>query len=291
MIGTPIEWADDTVNPVMGCDGCELRSPNAPEKGACYAGVLTDRRAGHPGYPTAFENVTLFPGRMAVAARQRDLRGQIRLLSPWRNRLRRLIFVSDMGDALSKKVSFAYLATEIVDGARSQNGARHEWLWLTKQPKRMAEFSAWLARRRIDWPPNVWAGTSITSTTNVGRVDPLLDVGDASTTRFLSIEPQRGPIDASVLLGGVDWVIQGGESGKRACPFDLAWAHDLREACRASGTAYFLKQLGARPVSGAERVVLRDRHGGDWSEWSPDLQVREFPSRVHGQKGGAPWRA
>ena len=25
---TPIQWCDDSVNPTMGCDGCELRDPH-----------------------------------------------------------------------------------------------------------------------------------------------------------------------------------------------------------------------------------------------------------------------
>ena len=37
---TEIEWCDSTVNPMMGCDGCELWT--AKNK-TCYAGVLTLR--------------------------------------------------------------------------------------------------------------------------------------------------------------------------------------------------------------------------------------------------------
>jgi protein gp37 len=36
---------------------------------------------------------------------------------------------------------------------------------------------------------------------------------------------------------------------------------------------------GAFPVSIYERVPLRDRKGGDWSEWPADLRVREYPQR------------
>jgi hypothetical protein len=40
----------------------------------------------------------------------------------------------------------------------------------------------------------------------------------------------------------------------------------------------FVKQLGARPRYGtAKALSLRDRKGGDPSEWPEDLRVREFP--------------
>src|SRR5215470_8653947 len=44
--GTKIEWADDTVNAEMGCDGCELWDPKN-EVRLCYAGLQTERMSGH----------------------------------------------------------------------------------------------------------------------------------------------------------------------------------------------------------------------------------------------------
>jgi hypothetical protein len=81
----------------------------------------------------------------------------------------------------------------------------------------------------------------------------------------------------------LDWVVVGGESGPRACPFDLEWARDIIRQCRAARTPVFLKQLGALPVTQwrngdlAEVFRLRDRKGGDPEEWLKDLQVREYP--------------
>jgi protein gp37 len=82
----------------------------------------------------------------------------------------------------------------------------------------------------------------------------------------------------------LDWVIVGGESGPGARPMDVAWARSLVQQCRAAGVACFVKQLGAKPVERTNGVVtwpdveLRDRKGGDPSEWPVDLRVREFPS-------------
>lgn len=270
-----IQWCDDTVNPVMGCDGCELHNKRDPT--TCYSFRLHQSRGrGNPGYAADFDKPTMFPGRTMRAARARDLRGECRPRKPWLDGLPRLIFISDMGDALSKRIAFEYLYEEIVLVATSSAGARHEWLWLSKRPQRMAQFSAWLRRRGVAWPRNLWAGTSITTQSTASRALRLLAVGDENTIRFISVEPQREAL-AIPVLDRLDWVIQGGESGPNAHAFDLAWARELRDACAAAHVAYFLKQLGRQPTIAGKTLRLRDAHGGDWSEWPDDLRIRQFP--------------
>jgi protein gp37 len=275
---TSIEWCDSTVNPTMGCDGCELW--NAHRK-TCYAGKIHDIRAGRPGYAPSFNRVTQFPGRMEKAARLSDLRGCTRPTKPWLDRLPRLIFISDMSDALSKAVPFEFLETEIIKNVISDHGQRHHWHWLTKRPERMAEFSNWLKDRGREWPPNLWAGTSLTTQATTSRIDPLLKVGNEDTIRFLSVEPQWEPIDLRKWLPMLDWVIQGGESGKDADikEFELEWAIDLRKQCQEAGVAYFLKQLGRHVSWRDQRVKLRDSHGGEWTEWPMKklLRRRQMP--------------
>lgn len=58
---TPIQWCDSTVNPVMGCGGCELWDEVHK---TCYAGTLHGRRAGQKGFARSFLSPTLFPGRL-----------------------------------------------------------------------------------------------------------------------------------------------------------------------------------------------------------------------------------
>ena len=65
-------------------------------------------------------------------------------------------------------------------------------------------------------------------------------------------------------LQGIDWVIWGGEAGPGFRPADHQWARDLRAACRASGTAFFLKQSSG-PLNGKG-----DRLDG--------VEVKEFPT-------------
>jgi protein gp37 len=108
----------------------------------------------------------------------------------------------------------------------------------------------------------------------------------------------------------IDWVICGGESGPKARPFNLAWAESLRAQCKAAGVPFFMKQVGSFPVIARDRwfnpltsekrraveqwlsakndprlgenapnvaLAVKDRKGGDPSEWPAGLRVREFP--------------
>lgn len=286
---TDIQWCDSTINPTMGCDGCELWT--ATEK-KCYAGRQHVRRAGKTkGFSPTFEQVTFWPGRMAKAAHWRDQAGTVREDKPWLDGLPRLVFISDMSDSLSKAVTFEFLRDEVIANVTTPEGRRHHWLWLTKRPGRMASFSRWLRDRGEEWPDNLWAGTSITDQGTTGRIRHLLNVGDGNTTRFVSVEPQREPIDLSAWLPRLSWVIHGGESGNK--PFRLEWAIDLIGQCKKAGVPYFLKQLGTVVYRCGERVRFRDHHAGDWSEWPAEIRVREMPI-VPGRRvealGGQPAR-
>ena len=272
---TKIQWCDSTVNPTMGCDGCELWSKL---RKSCYAGVLHTRFGGATkGYAPTFEDATEFRGRMAEAARWKNLSGIPRKEKPWLKRMPRTIFVSDMSDSLSMSVSFEYLDSEVIANVVSEHGQRHQWLWLTKRPDRMAKFSGWLRKRGTNWPSNLWAGTSITSSSTTSRISKLLKVGDEQTIRFLSVEPQVEDIDLAGWLPKLDWVIQGGESGRSARPFDIDWAVHLLAQCRAARVPYFLKQLGAVVTRKGKRVQFADAHGGDWTEWPKAVRVRQMP--------------
>lgn len=271
---TKIQWCDSTVNPTMGCDGCELWSGEIKK---CYAGKMHgDKGATNPGFSSAFNNLTQHRGRMAKAAEWPSLRGQTRFDSPWKNGMPRMIFVSDMSDALSKDISFEYLLTEIIDLVGSAKGRQHVWQWLTKRPPRMAEFDRWLEDMGVPWPENLWAGTSLTTNVSRSRIGSLTKV--RAKVRFLSVEPQHEDIDLAGRLDGIHWVIQGGESGVGAEAFDIEWADKMRRQCEQAEVAYFMKQLGANVKDYGVPIRLRDRHGGDWSEWDERLKVRDFPA-------------
>jgi protein gp37 len=109
-------------------------------------------------------------------------------------------------------------------------------------------------------------------------------------------------------LRALDWVIVGGESGPGARPCDLAWIRSIIAQCKAADVPVFVKQLGARSIDSEYRngvysdidqraivaakalggpypehvgfnlILLRDRKGGEPSEWPEDLRMREWPA-------------
>lgn len=176
------------------------------------------------------------------------------------------------------------------------------------------------------WPLNVWAGSTVENQEWAERRIPAL-LRVPAAVRFLSIEPMVGAVDLSRwigsrsgvcticrfadgdhdlalhgAIGGIGWVILGGESGHHARPFDLTLARQTSAQCIEAGIAVFWKQLGARPLIGsrdasdAEKAEhrsghprsrgtlartetyfsLKDGHGGDVSEWPADLQAPEL---------------
>lgn len=112
-------------------------------------------------------------------------------------------------------------------------------------------------------------------------------------------------------LNGIHWVIVGGESGHGCRPCNPQWVRSIVNQCKVVGVPVFVKQMGGNIVTrndmiedafndgesgwpdpnvehnihgyreeyqGADcRVRLRDKKGGNPSEWPADLRVREFP--------------
>jgi len=287
---TAIQWCDSTVNPVMGCSGCELWSKS---RRSCYAGVLHGRYGRNRGYADDFNVPQMFPGRMAKAAAWKPLgRFDDRPGKPWLNGRPRLIFVSDMGDALSESIGFQFLFDEIVMAATSLKGRSHRWLWLTKRPRRMREFDEWLQERGRVWPANLWPMTSVTGRASMRRASELKSVGPPLVVRGISFEPLIDEPDWDYCLGPlaegpegaevhrpVGWAIFGGESGDGARPMDPQIIRRGIAACDERGIPAFVKQLGARPVGlTVGGVASPDGHNGDWSRWPHDLRVRDVPA-------------
>jgi protein gp37 len=118
---------------------------------------------------------------------------------------------------------------------------------LTKRATRLERLAG-----RLSWPENVWMGVSVENTAQLNRVTALRNVPAA--VRFVSAEPLLGPL-AGLDLGGLDWLIAGGESGPHARPVQAQWLRDLRDACQAADVAFFFKQWGGRtPKSGGRTL-------------------------------------
>lgn len=161
-----------------------------------------------------------------------------------------------------------------------------------------------------DWPwPHVWLGVSAENQQRADERIPWL-LKTPAAVRFVSAEPLLGPIDMfsvgplrwDVLRGwkpedegypegantsALDWLIVGGESGPGARACNVAWVRSIVRQCGAAGVPCFVKQVGSNPwlepgeLEERRRqpgyVPLRDKKGGDPSEWPEDLRVRQFP--------------
>lgn len=176
----------------------------------------------------------------------------------------------------------------------------------------------------IDGSPrreNVWLGTSIATQSDADKNIPeLIKCRDLAPVLFVSAEPLLGPVALPDLwlqctgcrhiasrelfykreqnphcpncrqnhtfkvLGNIDWMIVGGESGHGARPMHPDWARGLRDQCQAAGVPFFFKQWGEFapvPQNGAaagplavplnrkikKSVILRA--DGDRSEYMP----------------------
>lgn len=243
----------------------------------CYAGSLhrfVNRNGKSHGWAYPFEKPLVMPGRVARLALMAPPSPDENAEKPWLFGAPRMVFLSDMGDALSKDISFDTLLDEIIKPVSSELGRRHLWLWLTKRPSRMADFAAYIEKKGYTWPDQLVAMTSITSAATVNRVHELRKV--PAKHRGLSVEPLWEQV--TLPLEGISWVIVGGQSGSNARPFHVEWAESIADQCDEAGSAYFLKQLGSEPHKEGQKLELADNHGGNWDEWPSHLRRREIPS-------------
>lgn len=244
----------------------------------CWALHIVRRFPGFPGYPSSFVRPTLFPGRTTTASLYPPPSPAERQTKPWLEDLPRLIFLNDMGDALSAAISFEELHREIVAPCSTTAGARHIWLWLSKRPARMAEFSRWLESQGVSWPKNLVPMTSPMTAGYARAATALLEI-PAEAYGF-SAEPWDTWVELpEELFTPRAWFILGGESGgaARLHPFQLEWARRLRDQVAERSGSFFLKQLGRYAYDGGERFHTGDLDGGEWDQWPHDLRIRQWP--------------
>lgn len=229
--GSGIEWTEATWNPVTGCTKI---SPGCKH---CYAERMARRlRAmGQPNYVRGFR-LTLQPHMLEL---------------PLRWKKPQTIFVNSMSDLFHDEVPLAYIRGVFDVMARAH---WHRFQVLTKRASRLAELASELV-----WPANIWMGVSVESERYRHRIDRLR--GTDARVKFLSLEPLLGPLPG-LDLGGIDWVIVGGESGPGARQMAASWVTDIRDQCRKEGVPFFFKQWGGRNKKRTGRVL----DGRVWDE-------------------------
>ena len=161
----------------------------------------------------------------------------------------RVVFVNSMSDLFHADVPEAFIQQVFSVMAECP---QHTFQVLTKRAERLARLA-----QRLPWPANVWIGVSVESPEFLWRVDYLRKVPAA--VRFVSAEPLLGSLKG-INLDGIHWLIAGGESQAGARPAKLQWFRELRAACKAADTKFFLKQLGGHPSKrGGDEAILDGR--------------------------------
>ncbi len=225
-----IEWTDATWNPVTGC------TKISPGCAYCYAEAITLRfKRGGP----------FLPGKSTVRLHPDRLRYPLSWRAP------RRIFVNSMSDLFHEEVPLDYI--QEVFSVMEQAG-RHTFQILTKRHERLAEVAS-----QISWPGNVWMGVSVENQYWAERRIPALKQVPAPV-RFLSCEPLLRPLDLSAHLDGLQWVIVGGESGRRSRKMDPRWVAALRDQCSDADVPFFFKQWGGRNSKAGGRTLDARTH-------------------------------
>lgn len=215
IVGTKsrIEWTESTWNPVTGC------TKISPGCRHCYAERMARRlqAMGQPNYANGFR----------VTLHERALR----LPPEWKSP--QVIFVNSMSDLFHKHVPLEFIQKVF---AVMNAAPWHTYQILTKRSGRLRELSG-----SLRWAPHIWMGVTVETPAYLGRVDDLRQTG--AHVKFVSFEPLLARIPR-VDLGGIDWVITGGESGPGARPMKHEWVTTIRDQCADACVPFFFKQWG-----------------------------------------------
>ena len=224
MAESSIEWTELTWNPTTGCDkmsaGCKF----------CYAEVMSRRlhAMGLEKYKDNFE-VRVHPDSLS---------------DPFKWKGSKLVFVNSMSDLFHEAVplTFIMMVFEVMN-----LNPQHTFQVLTKRGDRLAEVA-----KHLDWTPNIWMGVSVEDNRVLDRIDGLRRT--PAHVKFLSCEPLIGPLP-KLNLRNIDWVIVGGESGRKPRPMEEEWVLDIQAQCERKGIDFFFKQWGGVNKKKAGRVL------------------------------------
>ena len=213
MAQSSIEWTEMTWNPTTGCNkisaGCKY----------CYAEVMTRRlmAMGIDKYKDGFE----------VRTHEDSLQ------TPFSWKKPKVVFVNSMSDLFHPEVPVEFIQKVFFV---MNETPQHTYQVLTKRAERLFEI-----HDQLNWTSNIWMGVSVEDDRVTGRIDFLRETN--AQTKFLSCEPLIGPLH-NINLNGIDWVIVGGESGRKARPIYESWVWDIKQQCDDQGSAFFFKQWG-----------------------------------------------
>lgn len=214
MAQSSIEWTEMTWNPTTGCSkvsaGCKF----------CYAEVMTRRlqAMGIEKYNDGFKKVKVHEDSLKI---------------PYSWKGSKTVFVNSMSDLFHPEIPFEFIEKVF---AVMNDTPQHTYQVLTKRAERLYEL-----HHKLNWTKNIWMGVSVEDKRVTDRIDFLRETN--AQTKFLSCEPLIGPLQ-NMNLQNIDWVIVGGESGRKARPMSEQWVWDIKMQCQEQEVAFFFKQWG-----------------------------------------------
>lgn len=227
-----IEWTDATVNFWWGC------SKVSPGCDNCYAEQWNAFRGS--GQWGAGAPRRIIKGASALLRRINRNAGKFVQVHGRRPR----VFMHSMSDVFDNEVSGEIRHEALRQAASASN------VHIQIVTKRIGNVRDMVPPEWLEaWPSHVGLIISICTQREATR-----DISKLRTLKRelnlpwvgISMEPMLEPIN-KLDLEGIDWVIVGGESGKRGQvtrPLHPAWVLAVKAACARVGTAFFFKQWG-----------------------------------------------
>lgn len=268
MSNAPADYATRRWNPTTGC------SPVSAGCANCWARRFANRHRGRFGYPADEPfRPTCHPDRLDEPLRWR--KPQVVAVSFMGDLFHEAIpdeFIAAVFGVMAAAERHTFLLlTKRPSRMRSVLSADHEYTKLAEEfcaahnesdPVFRALNRGWFVSMPL---PNVWPGVSVEDQPTADERIGVL-VNTPAAHRLVSLKPQIGPVEFApwwldpgridstcphCLAGatcqhqqrGLEWIVQGCESGPGRRPFDLAWARSVRDQCEAARIPYYLKQM------------------------------------------------
>jgi len=274
-----IEWTEETWNPIAGCsiisEGCQN----------CYAMSLANRLGSIGATKDKYGDLTrkTESGRIIWNGNVRF--DEKALLEPLKRKKPTMYFVNSMSDLFHEAVPtewidkvFAIMAlcpehtfqvlTKRPDRMKAYLTVDKDsliyprFLFQTHNIEHSKTIDI-VYKKQLACVPlkNVWLGASAENQeTFDSRIDHLIQT--PASVRFVSAEPLLSDIQMITeevdylrgewygndegLVGKIDWVIVGGESGHNARPMKPDWVRHIRDQCQETKTPFFFKQWGGK---------------------------------------------
>ena len=224
MAQSRIEWTELTWNPTTGCNkvsqGCKF----------CYAEVMARRlkAMGLEKYRNGFE-LTLHEDALKI---------------PYTWKQSKIVFVNSMSDLFHKDIPLEFI--QRVFKVMNDN-PQHVFQVLTKRADVLLKY-----HKELEWTHNIWMGVSVEDAKSLSRINLLRR--NRAKVNLPPCEPLIGPL-TDLNLKKINWVIVGGESGRRPRPMKPEWVFEIHNKCIEENVPFFFKQWGGTNKKKTGRVL------------------------------------